>query len=146
MNTLAFIIPVCWGYALLATPRKPRLDNEVEELVYTRLLGRQQLLVGVAAIVTAATVLGLVVTLPRRIDPTLARNRQLNTYCAAAAADAPFCYRLEPDGEWLEAARQSEGQWVVVGIVAAPAFSPVCPTPGRGVDDPPSVSLAFRCS
>jgi hypothetical protein len=143
MTTLAFLIPVCWTFALLATPRTPRRGNEVAELVYTRLLGRQHLLVGVAAIVTAATVLGLVVTLPQRIDPTFAENRQLKAYCAAGAAR---CYHLEPDGWWLEAARQSEGQWVVVGRVAAPAFAAVCATLGSSVEEPPAASLAFRCS
>ncbi len=35
------IIPLtCWACALLAAPRRPAFGNEVEELVYSRLLGR----------------------------------------------------------------------------------------------------------
>jgi hypothetical protein len=114
------IVLSCWCCVLIATPRRPRLGNEVEELVYTRLLGRQHLLVGFAALVTAATVFVLVVTLPQRVDPTLGEARRVNQYCAAAAAGAPVCYRLGPDGRWLEAARQAEGQWIITGFVQAP--------------------------
>ncbi len=109
-----------WCCALLATPRKPRLGNEVEELVYIRLLGRRHLLIGFAATVTATTALMLVVTLPQRIDPTLGEARRVDQYCAAAATGQPFCYRLASDGRWLVAARQSDGQWADVGTVQAP--------------------------
>lgn len=43
-----------WAAALAAAPRRPRVGNEVQELVYRRLLGRQHLLVLCASAVTAA--------------------------------------------------------------------------------------------
>src|SRR5436305_781925 len=44
MLALATIPVTCWLCTLIATPRRPRLGDEVAELVYSRLLGRQQLL------------------------------------------------------------------------------------------------------
>lgn len=129
MSSWIATILTCWCCVLLATPRRPLPGNEVEELVYTRLLGRQHLLILVAALVTAATVVGLVVTLPQRLDSALAESRRLNQYCAAAAAGQPLCYRLAPDGQWSEAALQSEGEWVVVGTVLA---LPTVSTPMTG--------------
>lgn len=41
MWTLIALPVTCWVCTLLATPRRPHLGNEVEELVYARLLGRQ---------------------------------------------------------------------------------------------------------
>jgi hypothetical protein len=51
------IATTCWGCALLAIPRKPLPGNEVAELVYSRLLGRQQRLVLAAAAATVAVVI-----------------------------------------------------------------------------------------
>jgi len=129
MVTYALVLLTCWFCALLATPRKPRLGNEVEELVYTRLLGRQHLLVFFAAIITAASVVVLIVTLPQQNDPTLGESRRVNQYCAAASANLPFCCKLAANGTWMKAARQSDGQWIVVGTERAPSMQSV-PLPG----------------
>jgi hypothetical protein len=121
MASLALIIPVCWVCALLATPRKPRLGNEVEELVYTRLLGRQQRLVLLACVVTIMTLLVLVLALPRRIDPTLDAARHPPQMCQHDPYGvAANCYTRQPDGTWVEKAVQNDGTWRWVGVVAAP--------------------------
>ena len=57
----------CWWCALLAVPGRPRLGNEVEELVYVRLLGRQQRLVLLACVVTALTFMTVVLMLPAQM-------------------------------------------------------------------------------
>ncbi len=126
-----------WCCVLIATPRKPRLGNEVEELVYTRLLGRRRLLIGFAATMTAATGLVVVVTLPQRIDPTLGEARRVDQYCAAAAAGQPSCYRLASDGRWLAAARQSDGHWADVGTVPAPPMGDTATAAQRICADAP---------
>lgn len=122
-------ILTCWCCALLARPRRPRPGNEVEELVYARLLGRQQLLLGIAAVVTALTMLALIVILPRRLDPTLGEARLLDQYCTAAAAGRPSCYRMYTDGRWAEAVQMAGGQWTVIGVVPAPPTD-TAPNPG----------------
>ncbi len=61
MIALLSITITCWLCALIAIPRKPRLDNEVAELVYRRLVGRHQLLVALAVSATlVATLCALV--------------------------------------------------------------------------------------
>jgi hypothetical protein len=74
MWTLVAIPFTCWLCALVALPRRPRLGNEVEELVYTRLLGRQQRLVLLAVVASAAFLLVLLLGLPPRAmsQPALA--------------------------------------------------------------------------
>jgi hypothetical protein len=59
----------CWLCALVAHPRKPRLGNEVQELVYIRLVGRQQRLLLLAAILIALIMLTLLLDAPRRVQP-----------------------------------------------------------------------------
>ncbi|MDQ6834358.1 MAG: hypothetical protein M3008_13260 [Chloroflexota bacterium] len=57
MLMMATVAATCWLCALIATPRRPLLNNEVQELVYTRLLGRQHLLMLLALAATAGTFL-----------------------------------------------------------------------------------------
>lgn len=50
---LLMLIPLtCWLCALVAIPRKPLPGDEMQELVYRRLVGRHQLLVALAVLVT----------------------------------------------------------------------------------------------
>ncbi len=58
----------CWLCSLIAAPRKPRLGNEAAELVYARLLGRQQVLMCCATVVTAMALLTFVATMPRQVE------------------------------------------------------------------------------
>ena len=66
----------CWLCALLALPRRPRPGNEIAELVYARLLGRQQRLLLLAVVVTAMTFLAIVVHLPSSINHDLSYSHQ----------------------------------------------------------------------
>ncbi len=51
------VVPLtCWLCALIATPGKPRIGDEVQELVYLHLVGRQQRL---ALLACACTMLAL---------------------------------------------------------------------------------------
>ena len=61
---LAFVaVPLtCWMCALLAFPGKPIAGHELQELVYRRLVGRQQLLMAVAAVATLAVTIGVVIS------------------------------------------------------------------------------------
>src|ERR1700730_10940044 len=81
MWTLIAVPLTCWLCVLLAFPRKPRVGNEVEGLVYARLLGRQQRLLLLALLVTALTFLIGVATLPRRVDADLSTLRHLHATC-----------------------------------------------------------------
>src|SRR5690242_12795065 len=61
---LALIPLTCWLCALVAIPRRPLPGNEVQELVYARLLGRQQRLVLLALVVSLVVGFSFVVRLP----------------------------------------------------------------------------------
>lgn len=101
---LAYVaIPLtCWLAALIATPRRPRPGNEIEELVYARLLGRQEHLRLLAIVATAVAFFALVLALPihgaREAGYSLAGRH----YCTPAEADIQMCYTLQPDGSWVQ--------------------------------------------
>jgi len=131
MFAYAAIPLTCWLCALLATPRKPRVGNEVEELVYSRLLGRQQMVALLALLVTAAAVLAIVVTLPQRLDPDLNTVRQAHAACVEArqvessardggATVLPHCLALQPGGTWAEQMERADGSWLLVATLASP--------------------------
>jgi hypothetical protein len=100
----------CWLCALLATPRRPRRGNEVEVLVYTRLLGRRHLLVGLAAVVTVVMLLVFVLSLPRRIDRTLGAERQQPQVCVDLLGNGmSTCYTRQSDGMWAMETLRADG-------------------------------------
>ena len=70
MHAMIVVTLTCWLCTLVASPRKPRVGDEAAELVYSRLLGRQQRLVLLAFVATAALLLTLVFSLPQRVDAT----------------------------------------------------------------------------
>ena|SRR5947209_704906 len=70
MHTMISVTLTCWLCALVAAPRKPRVGDEAAELVYSRLLGRQQHLALLAFVATAALFLTVVVSLPQRVNAT----------------------------------------------------------------------------
>jgi hypothetical protein len=84
--TLILVSAACWLCALIATPRESLTDNEVAELVYVRLLGRQQRLVLFALALTILTLIWAVARMPGRIDADLAAARATQNACPAAAA------------------------------------------------------------
>jgi predicted secreted protein len=59
MGTFAAIAFTCWLCALLTIPRRPVARDEGQELVYRRLVGRQQWLVACAVLATAVAAIAL---------------------------------------------------------------------------------------
>lgn len=70
MHALILVTLTCWACTLVASPGKPRVGNEAAELVYRRLLGRQQRLALLAFVATAALFLTVVLSLPQRVNAT----------------------------------------------------------------------------
>ncbi len=66
MLTLVVLPLACWLCALLAAPRKPRLGNEVDELVYARLVGQRYRVALLALVVTLGAFVVLITILSRR--------------------------------------------------------------------------------
>lgn len=96
MVTLAAIMLTCWLCALVARPRKPLRGNEVQELVYSRLLGRQQTLMLLALFATAAVLIVLALTIrPNRVDADLQRVRPA---CVEGPGGGTACNIMRPDG------------------------------------------------
>lgn len=86
-----------WLSALIARPRKPRLGDEVQQLVYTRLLGRQGTLALVAFIATLVMSVALMIAVrPNEV------NAELNSA-------RPTCRPL-PDGRSLCLLTRADGQ------------------------------------
>ena len=81
MLTLVAIPLALWFAALVATPRRPLPGNAVEELVYARLLGRQQRLVLLATLVSGLALLLAIALLPQRVDPDLRGLRASQAEC-----------------------------------------------------------------
>jgi hypothetical protein len=79
--TLIAIPLTFWLAALVATPRRPMQDNEVAELVYVRLLGRQQRLILLALLASGVALLLAVALLPQRIDSDLRGLRSTQAEC-----------------------------------------------------------------
>lgn len=119
MAMFAAIPLTCWLCVLIAMPRKPLPGNEIEELVYSRLLGRHHHLRLLALIVTLFMLLGLVISLPSRVDPTL-RTRRV---CTDPPSGSPTCYRPQSDGTWAQEELERDGTWHVVAIVSRPSLS-----------------------
>jgi hypothetical protein len=105
----------CWLCAWLAKPSKPLRGNEVQELVYGRLLGQQRRLTLLALLLTGGMLLYMIVTLPQRADNTLQDVRVADAECLAqlgkdesdSARDETGsatvrCYELEAGGGWVE--------------------------------------------
>jgi|SRR5690349_8012222 hypothetical protein len=117
MFAYAAIPLTCWLAVFIATPRRPLPGNEIEELVYARLLGRQQRLRLLALVATALLFLVFVLTLPQRVDPDLRDVRAAGRICNYPSVGFPTCYRLQPGGMWAQE-ELVDGAWVVVGTVA----------------------------
>lgn len=102
MLAYAAIPLTCWLCALIAAPRRPRVGNEVAELVYIRLLGRQQWLVLLAAVATAVLFVALVITLPQRGSADAAQATQATQPAQLAmASNQRFCYATPQDPTFL---------------------------------------------
>lgn len=96
MVTLTAIVCTFWLCALLARPRKPLRGNEVQELVYSRLLGRQQTLMLLAVFATAAILIALALTVrPNRVDADL---QSVRTECVTMQGGNVSCNLPKADG------------------------------------------------
>jgi hypothetical protein len=133
MVPLVAIPLICWLCAWLAKPGKPLRGNEVQELVYGRLLGRQQRLTLFALILTGGMLLCLILTLPQRVDSNLQSVRGAQAECVAqlgrdetdsgrdvTAAATAHCYELQAGGVWVEKEYRRGVGWQAIGSVAAP--------------------------
>lgn len=120
MVTLAAVALTCWVCSLIALPRKPLPNNEVQELVYTRLLGRQHVLMLLALIVTAGALLALVaIAGPSHSDPDFNTVRHPNGACLPSAYDPTACVAPQP-GTRVVRELQDDGKWAVVATFPAP--------------------------
>jgi hypothetical protein len=118
----------CWVCTLIATPHKPRLGLEVEELVYARLLGGQERLVLLAILVTTAGLLAWLITMrPGDMDPDVNLLPQPSIPCALATAAPTSCMTAQPN-TLLVREIQDYGQSEVVTTIAAPSPSGRRPT------------------
>lgn len=90
----------CWLCTFLAQPRKPLPGNEVEELVYSRLLGRQQTIRLLAIIMTAMTFFTFVLTLPSQLTLGRGVTQVGQLYCAHSPDRSSVCYTQRADGSW----------------------------------------------
>lgn len=120
MYLVAAIPLTCWLCALVAMPRKPQWGNEVEELVYSRLLGRQQRLVMLAFGLTVAAILTFVLALPGRAATDPDRQSAVRQMCTDRPANVPTCYTRQPGGGWLVEQWHADGSVTEEGIVPRP--------------------------
>lgn len=132
MMTLTLLSPlICWLAVLVARPRTPLPGGEVQERIYARLLGRQQMLIVLATVVTVAMLLAQIVALPEREDADLSMIRHAHAVCLKEhdrAADmidfggimtAPKCYELSAGGVWLVKKQRPDGNWIIIGTATA---------------------------
>lgn len=121
MVTLTAVALTCWLCSLIALPRKPLPNNEVQELVYARLLGRQHLLMLLALVATAGALLTLIaLARPSRIDSDFSAARRLNPPCVQSAYDPTACATPQP-GTRVIRDMQDNGKSAVVATVPVPA-------------------------
>ena len=91
MHAMIVVTLTCWACTLIAAPRKPRVGDETAELVYHRLLGRQQRLALVAFVATAALFLTVVLSLPQRVNATPDTAAIFDTAPLSAALASGSC-------------------------------------------------------
>lgn len=119
MVTLAAVALTCWLCSLIALPRKPLPNNEVQELVYGRLLGRQHFLMLLALVATVAAFLTLVtLARPSHRDLEFAMERQSDAACVQQPYDPSICAIAQPGTRIVQEAR-SDGTWIVVATFPA---------------------------
>lgn len=120
MLELAAAAATCWLCTLIAIPRRPRWGNEVEELVYARLLGRQQRLVLVAVIATSLVLGALLFSLPQHAGGRSVPNTERKPVCTSAPDRPAVCYTPQPDGTWEVERLRGNGTWERIGIERRP--------------------------
>lgn len=108
MLVLVAIAITSWCCTLIAAPRRPLPGNEVQELIYARLLGRQQRIALAALVMTATVFLALLATVPARLRDETGGAERLqicyDTQVRCCTCSPPFV-----DGAWSVEQVQSDG-------------------------------------
>jgi hypothetical protein len=108
-----------WLAAFVAMPGKPLPHNEVQELVYGRLLGRQHRVIALATIVTAIGFFTLVLSMASN-SPARSDGAPSQRQICFDGVVLPICYTPQPGGTWAEEELE-DGTWHMVGVsYAAP--------------------------
>jgi hypothetical protein len=94
MHALLIVTLTCWLCTIVAIPRKPQVGDEAAELVYRRLLGRQQRLTLLACVATGALLLTFVLSLPQRVDATPDRAPLTETHASRGCNDELLCLSM----------------------------------------------------
>lgn len=130
LSAIGISATTLWIAAFIAAPHKPLPNNEVQELVYARLLGRQQRIILLALIVTATAFFVLIAGMPNRANAlaTAPRTRQL---CNDLPMGQLVCYTLQPTGIWVTEQLQPDGTWSLIGASLSP---PVLNEPDRALN------------
>lgn len=113
-----------WLAAFVAMPGKPLPHNEVQELVYARLLGRQHRAMLLAIIMTAVGFFTLVLSMPSSpsAHPNSIPARQ--QICFDGSASLQTCYTPQSEGAWVAEELQANGTWRVTGVSFAVPHAP----------------------
>jgi hypothetical protein len=119
LPTIGASIATIWIAAFITMPHKPLPNNEVEELVYARLLGRQQRVLFLAIIVTVLGFFALVLSLPSSLAAHGKSDAPRQQVCFNISGSPPTCYTPQPGGDWLEEEWQANGTWRVIGMSSA---------------------------
>ncbi len=114
LPTVSASVASLWIAAFIAMPRKPLPHNEMQELVYTRLLGGHHRVLLLAVVGTVIGLLVLVLSMPSSVTALSNRTTSRQQVCYHGGA-SPTCYTPQPGGAWLEEELQADGTWRVVG-------------------------------
>jgi hypothetical protein len=125
-------VATVWFAVFVAMPRRPLPENEVQELVYSRLLGRQHRVILLACIVTALGLFALVISLPSDHTARASSTPSRQQVCFNSSALPPTCYTPQPGGAWLEEQLQPDGTWRVIGVSYTPPRAPAEKDPPDG--------------
>lgn len=103
MLTLVAVPITCWICALIVRPRRPLPGNEVQELVHSRLCGKQQRLILLALMATITVLLLFLITASARVRPDPSRDdAAMSVMPVALPTASPSIHRCYPgDGRCL---------------------------------------------
>ncbi len=118
---LLVAVPIAlWLAAWLAMPGRPLQGNEVAELVYSRLLGRQQRVVLLALVVTLGAFLAGIAALPRHGQRSPQARTAMHQVCSTVSVYPQTCYTEQPGGDWSVETLQSNDTWMKVATMPRP--------------------------
>ena len=121
--TFIAVALTCWLCALVASPQKPLPGNEVQELVYARLLGRRERVMLLAIAMTIVAFASIVVTLPQRAGAEASKLPRSGMSCAQLLEERDPCVTIQPGTRAIRE-KQDDGSIVIVST-----YVPSGPTP-----------------